>query len=107
MLTISLITYDRESNKVAGLRAGSIPGRGNKCISFSNRPERLWGPHRPLFSGYRDNRPGREIGHSPICSAEVKNEWSYSSTFDTRSWNGHGLLYFLLRLIVWRGGDLV
>lgn len=38
ILNISRITYDRESNKVAGLRAGqlrnhgSIPGRGNKSL---------------------------------------------------------------------------
>jgi len=100
-------------NYVAGLQAGqlrnhgSIPGRVNKCISFSKRPERLWGPHSPLFSGSRDNPPGREFGHSPICSAEVKNEWGYSSTFHTRSWNGHGLLYFLLWFVIWRVDDLV
>jgi hypothetical protein len=96
---------------VAGLRAGqlrnhgSIPGRRSRFISFFiKRPELLWGPHSPLFSRYRDNRPGREIGHSPscICSAEVRSEWSYSYTFDMRSWNGQGLLYFLLWLITWR-----
>ena len=73
---------------------GSILSRGNKFISISKRPERLWDPHSPLFSGYRANRTGREIGHSPICSAEVNKEWSYASAFDMRSWNGHGYFTF-------------
>ena len=25
-------------------------------------------------------RPGREVDHKPICSVDVKNEWSYTST---------------------------
>jgi hypothetical protein len=28
----------------------------------------------------RVKRPGREADHSPLSSAEVKNEWSYTST---------------------------
>jgi hypothetical protein len=36
-------------------------------------------------NGYRDpspgvNRQGREVHHSPPSTAEVKNEWSYTST---------------------------
>ena len=26
-------------------------------------------------------RPGREVGHSPPSSVEVKNEWRYTSVF--------------------------
>jgi hypothetical protein len=33
-------------------------------------------------------RPGREAGHSPPSSAEVKNTWSYTSTPNTSSWRG-------------------
>jgi hypothetical protein len=39
-----------------------------------------------LISGYREifstglNWQGPEAGHSPASSAEVKNEWSYTST---------------------------
>jgi hypothetical protein len=29
-------------------------------------------------------RPGRETGHSPPSSAEVKNAWSYTSTLSIR-----------------------
>jgi len=90
-----------------GLDNEGIPAGVTKFISFSKRPERLWGPHSPLFSRPRDNRPRRETGHSPICSAEVRNGWSYSSTLDICSWNGHGLLYFLLWFIIWRVDYLV
>jgi len=42
-------------------------------------------PPSLLFHGYRNSipgvkRPGRNSGHSPPSSAEVKNEWSYTST---------------------------
>jgi hypothetical protein len=42
-------------------------------------------PARLLFYGYRNyfpglKRPGRDSGHSPPFSAEVKNEWSCTST---------------------------
>jgi hypothetical protein len=33
-------------------------------------------------------RPGREAHHSPPSNAEVKNEWSYTSTPPTSSWRG-------------------
>lgn len=64
-----------------GIMVRFLAGATNLSL-FSKRPERLWGPHSPLFSGHQNNRPEREIGHSPICSAEVRNEWSYSSTFE-------------------------
>jgi hypothetical protein len=31
-------------------------------------------------------RPGREADHSPPYNAEIKNEWSYTSTPTTPSW---------------------
>jgi hypothetical protein len=39
------------------------------------------------FSGVK--RPGREADHSPLASAEVKNEWSYTFTPPTRL---HGMV---------------
>jgi hypothetical protein len=40
---------------------------------------------RLKISGYRGSfpgvkRPGRDVDHSPPFGAEVKNEWSYTST---------------------------
>jgi len=53
-------------------------------IFFSKRPERVWGPHSLLFSGFRGSclgvkRPSREVNHSLTSSAEVTNYWSYTS----------------------------
>ena len=42
------------------------------------------GPAQPLFwwtLGVK--KPGNEADHSPLSSAEVKNEWSYTSTTPT------------------------
>jgi hypothetical protein len=41
------------------------------------QPPIQWAPGA-LSLGVR--RPGREGGHSPLSSAEVKNAWSYTST---------------------------
>jgi hypothetical protein len=45
---------------------------------------RLWGPPSLLFSGYVLSlglkQPGCEAHHLAESSAEVENEWSYSST---------------------------
>jgi hypothetical protein len=54
--------------------------------SSKPRSYRLWGPQQPpiqwiwgaLALGVK--RPGREAGHSPLSSAEIKNAWSYKST---------------------------
>ena len=45
---------------------------------------RLQGPPSLLFNGYRALYPevkqtGRDVGHTPPSSSEVKNEWSYTS----------------------------
>jgi hypothetical protein len=44
-----------------------------------------WGPQILLFTGYRCyfpgiKRPGLDVDRSPPSNAEVKNEWSYTST---------------------------
>ena len=50
-----------------------------------NRQDQLLAPPSPLCSGYwgsftQVKQPGRESDHSAPSSAEVKNEWSYTST---------------------------
>jgi hypothetical protein len=70
---------------VLGLAVRSlISGRGKKFFLFKNVHERLWGPAGILFNRYRYffpgvRRPGREVDHSSSSTAEVKNEWSYTS----------------------------
>jgi hypothetical protein len=49
-------------------------------------PDRLWGSLSLLYNGHREilsaevKRMRPEADHSSLCSAEVKNEWSYTST---------------------------
>jgi hypothetical protein len=52
------------------------------------RPDRLWGPSSLLYNGYwsfikRVNRLRHESNHSPACTGEVKNWWSYISAPST------------------------
>jgi hypothetical protein len=47
--------------------------------------DRFWAPRKLLFSGHRKFFLGKkrhdfEFGHSSPSIAEVKNEWSYTST---------------------------
>jgi hypothetical protein len=53
---------------------GSNSGGGE---IFSTRPDRPWGPHSLLYTGYRVSfpgvkRPGRGVDHPPSSSARVK-----------------------------------
>jgi hypothetical protein len=64
---------------------GSNSCKGRRLFSFSNRPDVLWVPRILLFNDYRGwfpgvKRPERDVDHSSPPSAEVKNEWSYTST---------------------------
>ena len=48
------------------------------------RSDRLWGQLSLLFIGYRCSfwgakKPRREVNHTRLSSAEVKNDWSYAS----------------------------
>jgi hypothetical protein len=56
---------------------GSNPGGGE---IFRTRQDRPWGPPSLLYNGYRVKRPGRGADHPPPSSAEVTNEYSYTST---------------------------
>jgi hypothetical protein len=54
-------------------------------FSSPQREDKLGGPPILLFSGYRGyflviKQPGRDVDYSVPSSAEVKNEWSYTST---------------------------
>jgi hypothetical protein len=71
------------------LRAGRsgvrIPAEVRDFSFLQNLPYLLWGLVSLVFNGYQGSfpgvkRPGREVNHSPPSSAEVKNEWSYTST---------------------------
>jgi hypothetical protein len=78
---------------------GSHPGRSNKFASSPERPDRFWGPPSLLLNGYRRfffgaNRPGHE-NLSPASSAEVKNEWSLTSTRHM-AWTGAALRLLLI-----------
>ena len=88
---------------------------GARDLSLQKRPDWLWAPRSPLFSGYRVCFPdvmrlGREAVHPHPSSAEIKNEWSYTSSppiclDDTdrdkicSMWNGRawsGLIWLML-----------
>jgi hypothetical protein len=43
------------------------------------------GPTKHPIKGGK--RPGHEANHSPLCSAEIKNAWSHTSTFPIRLLN--------------------
>jgi hypothetical protein len=66
-------------NSHIGQSAGVLFPTGERLFSSSQRPDRLWGPSNPLFSGDRRvnspeiQRPGREGNHSSLSNAEVKN----------------------------------
>ena len=63
---------------------GSNPHRNIRFFCFPTQPYRLWDPSIFLYNAYRSSfqglkRPGREANHQSSSSAEVKNEWSYTS----------------------------
>jgi hypothetical protein len=60
---------------------------GKRFVSTPNRPERLYGTPSLLFNRYQGSFlevkwPKRD-DHSPTPSAEVKNEWSHTSSSPT------------------------
>ena len=81
--------------------------RGRRLKSrlvFPKRPDRLQDPHRLLFNECAGSFPGvkrpqHQVDHSPPSSAEVKNEWSYTSIFISAFRRGRGKLYLCGRLL--------
>jgi hypothetical protein len=68
--------------------------RQERDFLSSTCPVQLRDPPNLLSNGYRgpsleERQPGLEADHSPPPSAEVKNEWSYTSTPPIRL---HGLV---------------
>jgi hypothetical protein len=65
---------------------GSIPGRGCNFFSLRHRVQNGSGSHPASYPmGTWGSFPGGKVAghkadHSPSPSAEVKNEWSYTST---------------------------
>jgi hypothetical protein len=64
---------------------GSNPVRVKRLLSSLKCQDRLWGPLSLPFIGYRvifwqQRGWGVKVNHSPPSNAEVKNEWSYTST---------------------------
>jgi hypothetical protein len=67
------------------LRAGSS-GRGKEFFSFSKLPHKPRDPPTPLLNGYWGSFPGikppeREFDYSPPSGADIRNEWSYTSSY--------------------------
>ena len=68
--------------------SGSNPGKDKRFSLFRNRSNRLCGPPSRVFNGHRDYFPRakqrkREAAHPPPTTAEIKNEWSYTSASPT------------------------
>jgi hypothetical protein len=76
----------------------SSPGKSKSFYIPPKRPESLWVPPRILLNERRDYLPEIKwleckVSHSPPSSAEVKNEWSYTTSPSMSSWHGQGQLY--------------
>ena len=80
------------------------PGIESRCggAKFSARPDRTWGPPSLLYKGYGvflggKKRPERDTDHSPLSSASVMEEWSYTSTHPlghNRACNGNTYFFY-------------
>lgn len=62
-----------------------MPGRARDLFSFPKCPNRPWGLTSLLFTGYWHSFPDvmqkeHEVNHSPLSSAEVKNQQNYLCT---------------------------
>jgi hypothetical protein len=72
------------------------PARGMRFFSIPKIPNWVWGPPSLIIKGYQRffaevKGPGRDVYHPPPqYSAEVTNEWSYTSTPRMSSWRGQG-----------------
>jgi len=69
--------------------SGSFDGKGNKFFSSLQSPEWLYDTPRPLqwvkgTLSLSVKQPRLEGDQTPVARAEVKREWSYTSTPPTR-----------------------
>ena len=74
---------------------------GARNVFSPKPPIRLWLNKHPIHwvltvLSLGIKWPGREADHSPSSSAEVKNEWSYTSIPHSASWQEQQQLYFYL-----------
>jgi hypothetical protein len=81
---------------------GSHPGRSRKFVCSPERQDRFWGSSSLLLNRYRGfffgaKRPGH-VTLSPASSAEVKDEWSLTSTRHM-AWTGDHLRLLLITVI--------
>jgi hypothetical protein len=108
------ITWSRNSSVdvVTRLRAGRsgfrIPAGVRDGSSFKKRPTRLCGAHPASstvdtgsFSWVK--RPGREGDRFPSSVAEVKNEWSWTSSLHIRLSGVDRDFFLYFTLPVWKG----
>jgi hypothetical protein len=74
-----------------------------EIFSSSKRPDRLTPPPPASYSmGAGGKRLAPEAVYSPPSTADVKNEWSYTSTPHRLSWRMQGQLYLrLLRRVTY------
>jgi hypothetical protein len=68
-----------------------FPGWGKRVFSSPKFPGQLLGLHSLLISVYNASStgvkwPGCEADHSPLSTAEIKNEWSQPSFCDVPLW---------------------
>jgi hypothetical protein len=96
-ITVSLSFYASRNIVYSVVR---IPAAAWDSSLPSNVQNLLWGPPSLLFSGYRSFLPkimwpGSEDDHSPPTNADVKNEWSYTSTPHIPSLYSQGKFTFL------------
>jgi len=96
-LDITILLHSRGSSVTIGtrLRAGqsgfnSRQGQLRDFFLFAAASRPALDPNQPLtqwlsvFFSRGQSGPGREADHSPPSSAEVKNAWSYTSTYPIR-----------------------
>ena len=92
-------------DNVVGIRARIWAGLSGirldmlkRFFSSLNRPDHFLDPPSYLFNSYRGTfstvrRPGCDVDHSRPSSADIKNEWSYTSAplYTLISWTGKSL----------------
>jgi hypothetical protein len=57
--------------------------KGQRFSSSLHLPDQLWDPSSLVGHGYQELKvrwPGHVADHSPVSSADVKNEWNYTSS---------------------------